>query len=148
MGLHLARMTRHCHGFVNCGSRVASPEENFLLFGANCSEDCEVARRFINILMQQMKEVEGTSYIVVVNGEEKCVQFEFELLPNDMKYLAFIGGELSNAATYFSSFADVHKDSMNDLKSTFGAKSQNKWKPWNYANRLKVIAAVEEGKKN
>ena len=27
--------------FLNCGKRVCSSEENFLLFGANCSEDCE-----------------------------------------------------------------------------------------------------------
>ena len=35
---------------ANCGRGISSPEENCLLFGANCSEDCLVARRYINLL--------------------------------------------------------------------------------------------------
>jgi hypothetical protein len=31
----------------------------------------------------------------------------FAELPNDMKMLAFLAGELTNSATYFSTFADV-----------------------------------------
>ena len=37
------------------------------------------------------------------------MSFQFELLPNDMKYLAFLGGELSISASYFSPFADINK---------------------------------------
>ena len=38
------------------------------------------------------------------------LSFYFELLPNDMKYLAFIAGELPISSTYFSPFADIKKD--------------------------------------
>ena len=31
--------------FLNCGPRICSHEENFLLLGANCKEDCEPIRR-------------------------------------------------------------------------------------------------------
>ena len=69
--------------FANCGKSSSCPEENYLLFGANCVEDCSVAKRYINLLMQQMKVVEQNSYTVSVSGEKK-VSFELELLPNDM----------------------------------------------------------------
>ena len=32
--------------FLNCGKRVCSSGENFLLFGANCSDDCEPVSRY------------------------------------------------------------------------------------------------------
>ena len=37
------------------------------------------------------------------------VTFRFKELPNDMKMLAMLGVELSNAATYFSSFGNARK---------------------------------------
>ena len=77
--------------FVNCGKRISSPEENHLLFGANCPEDCLVAKRYICMLSEQMREIEKNTYSVLVDGVEKNVTSQFELLPNDMKYLAFVG---------------------------------------------------------
>ena len=41
-------------------------------------------------------------------------------LPNDMKMLCFLGGELSNIAHYFSTFADVNKSNYNDIKKESG----------------------------
>ena len=35
------------------------------------------------------------------------MSFQFEELPNDMKMLAMLDGELSNSATFFSTFAKV-----------------------------------------
>ena len=58
----------------------------------------------------QIEEIERNAYTVLVDGEDKTVSFYFELLPNDMKYLAFIAGELPISSTYFSPFADVKKD--------------------------------------
>ena len=58
----------------------------------------------------QIEEIERNTYTVLVDGEDKTVSFYFELLPNDMKYLAFIAGELPISSTYFSPFADVKKD--------------------------------------
>ena len=131
--------------FVNCGKRISSPEENYLLFGANCPEDCLPAKRYICTLTRQMVEIEKNTYTVEVDGVEKNVKFEFELLPNDIKYLAFTGGELSISASYFSPFADVNKASIDDLTGRFGTEPQCKWQPWKYSARVKVAAAV--GKK-
>mgnify|MGYP001794764206 CR=1 FL=1 len=80
--------------FLSCDKRISRPEENYLLFGANCSEDCKATRRYIRMLRSQIEKNEKNTYLLIVNGERKNVTFYFELLPNDMKYLAFIAGEL------------------------------------------------------
>ena len=83
--------------FLNVGPRVASPNDNFLLFGANCKEDHLVVSRFTVKLATDMEKIESKSYTVL----GKNVTFFFDLLPGDMKFLAHINGELSNAAKYF-----------------------------------------------
>ena len=93
-----------------------------------------------------MKEIEGQTFTASVNGEEKVVTFKFVLLPNDMKYLAFLGGELSISATYFSPFANVKKNDMCDLQSTYGPGPDNKWKPWRYDGRIRVATTVQQKK--
>lgn len=132
--------------FLNCRKRVCSPAENFLLFGANCSEDCEPVRRYVIVLTEEMTAIEGTSYPLEVDGKQVSVSFQFELFPNDMKYLAFLGGELTISASYFSPFADVCKSEINCLKGTFGLTSDKKWKPWKYSDWLKVADAVAKNK--
>ena len=72
--------------FLNCRTRVCSPAENFLLFGANCSEDCEPVHRYTTLLREEMTATEGNSYSVEVQGNQVGVSFHFEVLPNDMKY--------------------------------------------------------------
>lgn len=57
------------------------------------------------------------------------MSFQFELLPNDMKYLAFLGGELSISASYFSPFADINKKDIANTQENFGSKPQDKWHP-------------------
>ncbi|KAK2562638.1 hypothetical protein P5673_014329 [Acropora cervicornis] len=132
--------------FLNCGKRVCSSGENFLLFGANCSEDCEPVSRCVTMLKGQMTQIEKKTYPIQVNGKEVVLSFKFELLPNDMKYLAFLAGELSISPSYFSPFADVKKDDINSVQGTFGQLSQNKWHPWKYSDRIRVAAAVEKKK--
>lgn len=70
------------------------------------------------------------------------------MFPNDMKYLAFFAGELSNSAKYFSSFANVNEDDIGDVTATFRVKTSNKWKPWGYAQRIAVAGAVAKRKKS
>ena len=130
--------------FLNCGKRVCSSGENFLLLGANCSEDCEPVRRYVTMLKEQMTEIEGKTYPIQFDGKEIVLSFKFELLPNDMKYLAFLGGELSISASYFSPFADIKKDDINNLQGTFGTGPQNRWHPWKYSERIRVATAVEK----
>ena len=65
-----------------------------------------------------------------------------------MKYLAFLSGELSISATFFSPFANVTKDEISDTKSTFGTDSSQKWRPWSYQERVKVASAVAKKNKS
>ena len=55
-------------------------------------------QRYAKKLVHDMNIIATKDY--EINGFN--VKFSFELLPSDMKWLAFMGGELSNAAYYFS----------------------------------------------
>ena len=70
-----------------------------------------------------MTQIEGKIYSIQVDGKETLLSFTFELLPNDMKYLALFGGGLSISGSYFSPFADVMKADISNLqgKSRFRA---------------------------
>lgn len=74
------------------------------------------------------------------------VKFSFELLPSDMKWLAFIGGELSNAAFYFSPFANVNDDTKFTVNGSLGESDQNTWQPWSYEKRIEIAAKVSNFK--
>ena len=80
------------------------------------------------------------------NGKQVNVKFSFIELPNDMKMLAFLSGELSNGAKYFSSFANVSNDDANNTLGTFGRSNVNTWKHWVYSERLTVVKEVEQMK--
>ena len=66
--------------FLNVGARVASPNDNFLFFGANCKEDHPAVRQFTKQLASQIEKKTYT-----VSGAQ--VTFSFELVPSDMKFL-------------------------------------------------------------
>ena len=125
--------------FLNIGQGVSSSNENFLLFGANCTP----IKRFLSRLITDIRKIQGKSYPIACKGKAIDVKFVFAELPNDMKMLAFLGGELSNSAKYFSSFADVDKNSVGELNGTFGRESTDTWKPWVYKRRIEVVKAVE-----
>lgn len=134
-------------GFLNLGKGILSSNENYLLFGANCGENCVPVQRFIKQLMLEVDEIEKTTFPVSVNGTIVPVKFYFAELPNDMKMLAFLAGELSNSAKFFSSFATVSTDNCNKVDGTFGADTNNTWKPWNYSHRVEVAKSVSSFKK-
>ena len=56
-----------------------------------------------------------------------------------MKMMAFLGGELSNSAKFFSLFANVSYDNMSSLQFSFGQSENNKWR-----KRLAVVRGVED----
>ena len=100
------------------------------------------------MLGEQINEIENSTYTVVVDGIDRPVKFAFELLPNDMKYLTFIFGELPIGSTYVFPFADIHKYDLNHIRTgELGTGHSCKWKPWKYSFRLKVAAAVEKEKR-
>ena len=74
------------------------------------------------------------------------VTFSFEELPNDMTMLAMLGGELSNSATYFSTFGNATLENCRDVKGTFGSKLSCTWKAWSYQDRINTAVAVEKFK--
>jgi hypothetical protein len=61
------------------------------MFGANCSENSVPVLRFINFILAEIQTINGN----IVN-----VRFKFSELPNDMKMLAFLAGELNNNAKF------------------------------------------------
>ena len=61
-----------------------------------------------------------------------------------MKYLHFIAGELTNSATYFTTFADVSIKNHRNVKGTFGDGAGDTWKPWKYEDRVKDAKKAQE----
>jgi hypothetical protein len=133
--------------FLNIGRGVLSSNENYLLFGANCSENCIPAQRFIKLLLTDIYSLEKEPISCTHDGKQLMVRFSIGELPNDMKMIAFLAGELSNSAKYFSSFADVSSDNADNIHGTFGREAKNTWKPWEYSDRMKVVKSVEQLKK-
>ena len=129
--------------FMNVGRRVASSYDNFLIFGANCDESSPVVKKYVRSLLPQLSELERTEY----EFEDFKYRFKLEELPNDMKMLAMLAGELTNSAKYFSSFGNVSTADCTDLTGTFGTENFNKWKPWDYKERVRVVNRVEAFKK-
>ncbi len=124
--------------FLNIGQGVLNSNDNFLLFGANCTENCLPVKCFLGKLMSDIRRIQSSSYSILVKGASIDVKFVFAELPNDMKMLAFLAGELTNSATYFSTFADVDKESSTKI-GTFGCNASDTWKPWKYADRFKAV---------
>ena len=125
------------------GKRFLSNEDNFLIFGANCSESCEAVEQYVTQLVTDIKYLEGRAFHI--SGRD--IKFELSELPNDMKMLCFLGGELSNSAKFFSSFANVSYANMYSLQFSFGQSENSKWRPWDYERRLVVVKGVEDLKK-
>ena len=49
-----------------------------------------------------------------------------------MKMLAFLGGELPNAAFYFTTVANVNKKDCNDVTKSFSLDGSKSWKSFDY----------------
>ena len=143
--------------FLNVGKRITSQNENFLLAGANCSESHVCMQRYARQLIDSIETISVKTYNI--NGFD--VQFSFELLPSDMKWLAFMSGELGNAAHFFYSFAAVNDTSKNIVNGSIGFCNQSEhevaseksscacgstWQPWNYENRVEVALKVAKKK--
>ena len=128
--------------FLNVADRVGSCDENYLICGANCSEEHQSMVEYGKLLRKEMEMIEKKSYII----EGISVSFSFELIPADMKWLAFISGELPNSATYFSSFSNVSQSEKGKMGVTCGSTCDDYFKPWNYQKRLQDVKRVEKHK--
>ena len=52
-----------------------SSNENYLLFGANCAENCVPVQRFVAQLMTEISEIEKQAVPIIVNGTTVTVKF-------------------------------------------------------------------------
>ena len=87
-----------------------------------------------------VSEIENKTF--QVNGTE--VKFTFTEFPNDLKMLAFLAGELSVSATYFSTFANVNRGNCDVVSGAFGTGPTHTWQPWNYNQRVAIAKEVEK----
>ena len=129
---------------LNIKRGVLSSDENFLLFGATCSENCLAVKLFLKQLLVEIQKLERSTYSVVCGGETVEVKFVISELPNDMKMLNFLAGEL----IYYFTFGNVNTATSANCKGTFGPERSNTWQPWAYNNRLEVAGKVEKFKKS
>ena len=95
------------------------------------------------MISKEIVQIERTTFSI--NG--KNIKFRFSELPNDMKMLAFLAGELPNSATFCSTFANVSQSDMTDVNKTVGSNPSNAWRPWDYDDR-KVVALKVKDLKN
>ena len=135
--------TSYLLSFLNIGKRIASSTENFLIFGANVKETSKVVERYLHLLKNEIKQLESKIFKVKVGKKDVNVEFRLEALPNDLKNLAFLAGELTVSAKYFSTFGNVTYDDINDVSKTYGTH----WKPFKYKNRLLNAKKVAKKKK-
>ena len=132
--------------FLNVGSRIASSDEQFTLFGADVSENSIIVSKFIEKLVVDMKYLEKETFSIDIEGDFVQAEFAFSELPNDMKMLSFLAGELSNSSFYFSTFANATQTDSNDYTKSFGKHEQANWKPFAYEKRLKDAENVRKKK--
>ncbi|KAL9976379.1 hypothetical protein ACROYT_G013676 [Oculina patagonica] len=126
--------------FINSGTHITSEKENFLLAGANCSENHIVMKRFAKKLVHEFQSIKVKTFHV-----RSCsVKFSLELFPSDMTFLASYSGELSNAAFFFSSFGNVNETKKHITNGSLGPEPENTWHPWVYAKRLEVVEGVKQ----
>jgi len=110
------------------GKHILSSNENFLIFGANCSKSSLVVQRYVKFLFSEMSDIENKPFQV----NETEVKFTFSEFPNDLKMLAFLAGELSVSETYFSTFPNVNMGNCDVVT----------WQPWKYNQRVAIAKEV------
>ena len=129
--------------FLNVVGKVASPDHNFLICGANCKEDHPSMIEYAKHLRSEVMSIESKTF----NVRDQEVKFEIKLIPADMKWLSTFSGELNNAATYLCPFGNVKKDELKIRGQSLGDGPEHKWQPWSYKFRELVVKKVAQYKK-
>ena len=118
-----------------------------MLFGRTVKENGSIVQRYVQKLTSDSNYVENKTFTISIEEITYFVEFKVQSIPNDMKMLAFLGGELSNAALYFTTFANVNKKDCNDMTKSFSLDGSKSWKPFDYEKRLSDAALVIAKKK-
>ena len=123
--------------FLNVSKHIQSDPDNFLLCGANCSENHPSMKHYARKLMQDIAHIE-----TVIHYQGFNCKFTVELVPSDMQWLSTMSGELNNTAYYFSPFGNVHHDNKWVRNGSLGDDPSCTWHPWEYSSRIKVARKV------
>ena len=126
--------------FLNAGKRILSSSETFMVF----EENSLIMKHFVGKAIEDFIYLESKVFLVSVDTENVKVEFKLAELPNDMKMLSFLAGELSNSAKYFTTFPDVNSENYRDYTKSFGIH----WKSFLYSKRVedskKVVKKKQE----
>ena len=98
--------------FLNVSERLPSSKEQFLLFGGAVEENSEIVSNLFKILIKDVRFLESNISEIATRSGIQEVEFELAELPNNMKMVAFLAGELSNVSTYFCTFANVRRNEL------------------------------------
>ena len=77
---------------LNVGKRVASSNDDFIIVGGKCAETSPVVHKYCQFLCKQICEIEKQVFEI----EGLHVTFKCAELPNDIRMLAVLWGELPN----------------------------------------------------
>ena len=110
--------------------------------GANCAEDTPLMKQYTQHLVEEMKLIEETK---LTTDQGHVVEFRFQLIPVDMKWLSSMSGELNNCAIYFSPFANVNQTDKTTIGGSIGGP-EAMWQTWDYNKRILVAEKVEKFK--
>lgn len=127
---------------LNSTQSVSSPKRNHIIMAGECAENDIRLNQYYNTLQTEIDELAISG--VEVNGTHYGL--EVSLYPADQKFHAHLAGELNNAATYPSPYADLNKKHLASDQGIMPGNF-NKWRPWGYTQRLEVAAKVLELKK-
>ena len=128
--------------FLNVGKRILSSSETFMVFGGDVEENSLTVKRFVQKAIEDFIYLESRVFLVSVDNVDIKVEFKLAELPNDMKMLSFLAGELSNSAKYFTTFANVNSENYRDYNKSFGID----WTPFLYSKRVDDSIKVDKKK--
>ena len=96
------------------------------------AKSLEVAQNYFKLLIKDLNYLESKVFENDTGIEKQKVEFIITELLNNMNMLSFLACELSNSASYFSTFANVARNEANDYKKSFGLGSEHFWKSFPY----------------
>ena len=131
--------------FLNVKHRVLSCRHNFLLMGGNCEEDSPDFLKYITLISKEMEMIESKEYVVC----SRKITFKFEYTINDQKMYAKLCGQLTNSATYMSSFGNVNRNNMSVQGGKLGDSTDKRatWQEWDTKKCLQDATAISTFKK-
>ena len=126
---------------VNLQHAISSCDHHYLVVGGNCKENYSSFLNHCVEVYNEAEAIEAKTYCIA--GYDVC--FRLSLVPADMKWVAIASGELSNAATYPCSFANVRQEHLQGrgINGLVGNFANARWKPWAYERRLVMVEKVD-----